>query len=187
MLTAPISSQIYSNSVYTGPYQSGSSGGGGGGVSTPSFDPLSISGGQLLLASATFSDATIPIVSSASETYQGLQVVMQGSATATINDLTESACWTWELDGGDAVNLTERASVITVLERLMSVYPSLCSVYCVFTDNGDPKVATGNGWGVEMGWPSTTFRRIEYLARASSGWTRTINASGVDAVHFGAD
>lgn len=155
--------------------------------SSSGFSPMSVSGGQLSLDDATFSDATPSLVTSATRTYQGLSVVMRNSATATINSLVESATWTWELDGGDAVNLTDRPIVLTALERMCSVFPSLVSVFVVVTDNGDPKALTGNGWGLELGWPSTTFRRIGHLARAGAGWSRTINASGVDGTHFGAD
>lgn len=157
----------------------------GGGDLTFEDQVKSLSEGTLSLAGFTFSDASPSIVSSAARTYQGVQVVMRNSATATINDLAQSACWTIAL--GATYNLTDRPHIITVLERMMSVYPSLASVYAVFTDNGDAKAITGNGFGVEIGWPSTTFRRVGYLARAGGVWSRTVNATGVDGTHFGAD
>jgi hypothetical protein len=155
-----------------------------GGSDEPAFQPLSVSGGELLLGDATFSDAGTSIVQSVARTYQGIEVVMQNSATAVINSIPDAAVWTWSLGG--TMTLPARASVLTLLERMCSVYPSLVTAFCMFTDNGDAKLATGNGWGVEFGWPSTTVRRVGYLARAGAGWSRTVGA-GVAGVHFGAD
>jgi hypothetical protein len=75
--------------------------------------------------------------------------------------------------------------VLTIIERGASVFPSLLTVACGFVDNGDPKTTTGNGWGMEFGWSTSTSRRLVYLARAGAGWSRTVGTASTAV--FGGD
>lgn len=169
----------------------GSSGGslwrpGGGGDLTFDDQVKLISNGGLLLADAVFTDAAAPIVTSATQTYQGLQVVSQGSAGATIDTLnaTQGAVWLWSLGG--TFNLAKRPYRLYIRERDASVFPSLVTYWCGFCDNGNPRdTAAGNGWGGSLGWPATTQRQLHYLAKAGAAWSRTAGTAAV--TYFGGD
>lgn len=155
------------------------------------YGELSISNGGLRLADATFTDP-VGIITSAAKVHNGLYVVCEDSASATINTLANAALWVWPITRDSLgnritgpVNLTERDSGLWLVERYNSLPPTLLTAFCGFSDLADIRVLRQQLLAIGWGSTATSARRGEIITVDAGGAeTRTAGTASTDE-HIG--
>jgi hypothetical protein len=155
----------------------------GGGSVSPRES--SLANGLLQLSAATFLDQATPLVLSATQVYNGVEVELQNGATATPQSISGAATWTWPV-GRDMLgnslsvaHLINQRWILGLLERsFVDALPLQVCLFAGFSSTSTPQAAAGQGLAVELAYPSTDLRRVAIHTRNAGAWARVAGGTG---------